>query len=103
MYSTWSFTGEKIAIRLKIKYFKSILNQDVEWFDQINPNELASKVIDETKDIADAVGEKVPRFVMTLSLCISGFALAYFKGWQMALVVTAALPVIAGTGMIFMT
>ena len=34
---------------------------------------------------------------------ISGFIIAYVKGWQMALVVTAGIPAIGFTGFIYVT
>lgn len=42
--TTWIITGERQAIRFRKEYFKAIINQEIGWFDQINPNELATKV-----------------------------------------------------------
>jgi len=51
MFSTWMMTGERQAIEFRKNYFSKILSQEIGWFDTINPNELASKVANETFDI----------------------------------------------------
>ncbi len=51
MFSTWMITGERQAIEFRKNYFSKILSQEIGWFDTINPNELASKVANETFDI----------------------------------------------------
>mgnify|MGYP003512039092 CR=1 FL=1 len=38
-----------------------------------------------------------------MAALIGGFVIAYIKGWQMALVVTAGIPAIGFTGYIFVT
>lgn len=45
----------------------------------INPNELSSKVANEVFSISGAIGEKVPTFIMTLSMSFFGFLIGYIK------------------------
>lgn len=40
---------------------------------------------------------------MTFSMLISGFVIAYLKGWKLALVVTAMLPVMGIAAVAYMT
>lgn len=40
---------------------------------------------------------------MTISMLISGFVIAFVKGWKLALVITATLPVLALTALAYMT
>ncbi|CAD8062403.1 unnamed protein product [Paramecium primaurelia] len=39
---------------MRKEYFSAILRQEVGWFDSINPNELNTKVADETFAVEDA-------------------------------------------------
>ncbi|KAL4426347.1 hypothetical protein ABPG74_006285 [Tetrahymena malaccensis] len=90
----WMITGERQSIQFRKHYFKAIINQEIGWFDQVNPNELSSKIASECTHIQEAIGEKVATYLMSISTAIGGFAVGYTRGWQMALVSTAALPVI---------
>jgi len=92
MFSTWMISGERQAVLYRKKYFRAIIHQEIGWFDTINPNELASKVANETFAIQGAIGEKVPTFIMTLSMTFFGFLIGYIWGWQLALVITCSLP-----------
>ena len=51
--------------------------------------------------IKNSIGEKVPTFIMTLSMLFGGFFVGFLRGWLMALVGTAALPFLAFGGGIF--
>ncbi|CAD8206584.1 unnamed protein product [Paramecium octaurelia] len=92
MFATWMITGENQSIEFRKRYFAAILRQEIGWFDTINPNELNSKVANETFAVQGAIGEKVPTFIMTFSMTFFGFLIGYIYGWQLALVVTASLP-----------
>ncbi|CAD8161006.1 unnamed protein product [Paramecium pentaurelia] len=95
MFATWMIAGERQGIEFRKNYFKAILHQEVGWFDTINPNELNSKVANESFAVQGAIGEKVPTFIMTFSMTFFGFLYGYIWGWQLAIVITATLPVIS--------
>ncbi|CAK64833.1 unnamed protein product (macronuclear) [Paramecium tetraurelia] len=101
MFATWMITGENQSIEFRKRYFAAILKQEIGWFDTINPNELNSKVANETFAVQGAIGEKVPTFIMTFSMSFFGFLIGYIYGWQLALVVTATLPAISIATAIF--
>jgi ATP-binding cassette subfamily B (MDR/TAP) protein 1 len=92
--ATFIISGERQSIIYRKKYFKALLEQEIGWFDQINPNELSSKVAQETSNVQQAICDKIPTFIMTIFMTIGGFAMGYARGWLMALVTTAALPVV---------
>lgn len=48
MFATWMITGENQSIEFRKRYFAAILRQEIGWFDTINPNELNSRVANET-------------------------------------------------------
>jgi ATP-binding cassette subfamily B (MDR/TAP) protein 1 len=43
MFAFWSITGERQGIACRKKYLKSLLRQEISWFDTINQSELATK------------------------------------------------------------
>lgn len=94
--------GERQAIKYRKEYFKAILNQEIGWFDQQNPNELATKVATESFAVQGAIGEKVPTYIMIVFMCLGGFVIGYTRGWKMSLVITAVLPAIGLSMGLFM-
>jgi len=62
---------------------------------------MATKISSECLAIKNAIGEKVPTFIMTISMLFGGFIVAFVRGWLMALVSTGALPILALGGFMF--
>ncbi|CAD8071446.1 unnamed protein product [Paramecium primaurelia] len=94
-FATFMISGERQSIIMRKEYFAAILKQEVGWFDSINPNELNTKVADETFAVEGAIQEKAGTFIMTFATFICGFIIGYSYGWQLALVITAAMPCLA--------
>jgi len=95
------FVSERISGRIRKAYFDALLKQEIGWFDQINPNELASKVLLETLTIQQGIGDKIPAFLMASCTIIAAFVMGFARGWQLALVMCAAIPVLSLAGAFF--
>eukprot|EP01017_Pseudomicrothorax_dubius_P007833 TRINITY_DN124_c0_g1_i6.p1 TRINITY_DN124_c0_g1~~TRINITY_DN124_c0_g1_i6.p1 ORF type:complete len:1219 (+),score=330.83 TRINITY_DN124_c0_g1_i6:81-3659(+) len=102
-FSTWMITGERQSNCYRREYFKAILNQNISYFDRVNPNELTAKISTETFSIQSALGEKVSTFLFTISMSISGFVIGFIKGWQLTLVLSATLPFLVIAGLLLTT
>ncbi|KAL3834874.1 hypothetical protein ACJIZ3_009610 [Penstemon smallii] len=95
----WMVTGERQATRIRGMYLKTILRQDIEFFDtQTSTGEVIGRMSGDTILIQEAMGEKVGKFIQLTSTFIGGFILAFFKGWRLALVLSSCIPAIAITG-----
>lgn len=58
--ASWMVTGERQAARIKSLYLKTILRQDIGFFDDaINTGEVIGRMSGDTILIQDAIGEKV--------------------------------------------
>ncbi len=97
----WMIVGEKQSIEIRKRYFKSLLQQDIAYYDSINPNEISSRISEECFNIQQGIGEKVPTFLYSIALFFSGLIIGYVKGWQMALVLTGFMPIIMMTGVMY--
>ncbi|KAM3147604.1 hypothetical protein pb186bvf_000411 [Paramecium bursaria] len=93
MLSTWMITGEKQGAIIRKNYLKAIMSQEVAWFDQINPNTLASNLITETLALQGAIGEKIPVLINNISATIFGLIVGLIYGWKLALVIFGMMPV----------
>ncbi|KAJ9171650.1 hypothetical protein P3X46_014986 [Hevea brasiliensis] len=98
----WIVTGERQAARIRGLYLKSILRQDVAFFDkETNTGEVIGRMSGDTVLIQDAMGEKVGKFLQLLSTFVGGFAVAFIKGWLLTIVLLSSIPllVLAGASM----
>jgi ATP-binding cassette subfamily B (MDR/TAP) protein 1 len=102
-FMIWITIGEKNAFQFRLAYFKSILNQDVGWFDVNKPEELPSRLSKECISIQGATGEKISTIILAFSMSIAGFIFALSTGWKYTLVVLATFPVIAVISSVMIT
>ncbi|XP_050236017.1 ABC transporter B family member 11-like [Mercurialis annua] len=101
----WMVTGERQAARIRGLYLKTILRQDIAFFDkETNSGEVIGRMSGDTVLIQDAMGEKVGKFIQHVSAFIGGFVIAFVKGWLLTLVMISSLPlfVLAGATMSIM-
>ncbi|XP_051128218.1 ABC transporter B family member 9-like [Andrographis paniculata] len=95
----WMVTGERQAARIRGLYLKTILRQDIEFFDtETTTGEVIGRMSGDTILIQDAMGEKVGKFIQCISTFFGSFVLAFIQGWRLAIVLSSSLPalVIAG-------
>lgn len=63
----WMVTGERQATRIRSLYLKTILRQDIAFFDkETNTGEVVGRMSGDTVLIQDAMGEKVFYFLTSL-------------------------------------
>ncbi|EKX31804.1 hypothetical protein GUITHDRAFT_122008 [Guillardia theta CCMP2712] len=84
--------------RLRRQYVKAILRQNIAWFDTQKTGEITTSIERDCSNVQGAIGEKAVLFVHNMSTFIIGIALGFWQGWQMALVICACLPLLAGAG-----
>ncbi|KAL5705493.1 ABC-type xenobiotic transporter [Ranunculus cassubicifolius] len=95
----WMITGERQAARMRNSYLKTILKQDVAFFDtEINTGDVIGRMSGDTVLIQDATGEKVGKFLQLFTTFIGGFLLAFTKGWFLTLLMMTSIPPIAISG-----
>ncbi|GJN17981.1 hypothetical protein PR202_gb05092 [Eleusine coracana subsp. coracana] len=97
--SCWTITGERQAARIRSLYLKSVLRQDIAFFDvEMTTGQIVSRMSGDTVLVQDAIGEKVGKFLQLVATFIGGFVVAFVKGWLLSLVMLACIPpvVIAG-------
>ncbi|THD21648.1 Multidrug resistance protein 2 [Fasciola hepatica] len=81
--------------RIRLKYFKAVLKQDIPWSDQRSAGELISNLSDCIDTIELGIGKKVGDFFQNLSGFLSGIIIALYIGWKLTLVACCTLPVVA--------
>ncbi|KAL8468366.1 hypothetical protein ACS0TY_031549 [Phlomoides rotata] len=95
----WMVSGERQAARIRGLYLKTILRQDIEFFDtQTSTGEVVGRMSGDTILIQEAMGEKVGKFIQFVSTFLGGFVLAFCKGWLLSLVLCSCIPALALAG-----
>ncbi|CAL4950332.1 unnamed protein product [Urochloa decumbens] len=98
----WMITGERQAARIRNLYLKTILRQEIAFFDKYtSTGEVVGRMSGDTVLIQDAMGEKVGKFVQLVVTFLGGFIVAFAQGWLLTLVMMATIPplVVAGAVM----
>ncbi|KAL2535199.1 ABC transporter B family member 4 [Forsythia ovata] len=95
----WMITGERQAARIRSLYLKTILRQDVAFFDkETNTGEVVGRMSGDTVLIQDAMGEKVGKFIQLISTFFGGFVIAFIQGWLLTLVMLTSIPLLVISG-----
>lgn len=95
----WMVTGERQATRIRGLYLKTILRQDIGFFDtETTTGEVIGRMSGDTILIQEAMGEKVGKFIQLITAFIGGFIIAFTRGWLLALVLSACIPLVVIAG-----
>ena len=89
-----NYCGMRQLHHLKEKYFAVILRQEQGWFDANNAYEFSTKVQAQFEQIALGLGEKFGILLQAVSQIICGIIIAFYKSWQLTLVMLAISPLI---------
>lgn len=99
--ASWVFTGEVITRRIRQAYLKSVLRQDIAYFDLVGAGEVTTRIQSDIQLIQEGISDKLPISVMFIATFIAGFIVAYIKSWKLSLAMSSILPcvVLAGAAM----
>ncbi|KAJ4770415.1 ABC transporter B family member 11 [Rhynchospora pubera] len=89
----WTITGERQAARIREIYLKSILRQDIGFFDkEMTTGQVVDRMSGDTLLVQEAIGEKVGKFLQLATSFFGGFVVAFIRGWLLALVILSFIP-----------
>jgi len=89
------------SARLRKKYFETVIGKDIAWFDVRTPAGIPAEVNEAAERVGNAWGDKLGGGVQGLAGALGSVALAFYIGWNMALVILCAVPLLV-LGMAFM-
>ncbi|PSR92445.1 ABC transporter B family member 11 like [Actinidia chinensis var. chinensis] len=95
----WVVTGERQASRIRSLYLRTILRQEIGFFDkETSTGEIIGRMSGDTFLIQDAMGEKVGRIVQLAATFLGGFVIAVIKGWLLTFVLLSSIPTLVISG-----
>ncbi|ODH51879.1 hypothetical protein GX48_01888 [Paracoccidioides brasiliensis] len=77
--ASWNLFGERLAQRLREQYFKSLLRQDVSFFEEMPAGEAASRLTGDITTIQQGTSEKVGIVLNSVSFLITAYIVAFIK------------------------
>ncbi|GMI68432.1 multi-drug resistance 13, ATP-binding cassette B15 [Hibiscus trionum] len=85
----WTRTSERQAARMRRRYLKAVLRQDVGYFDlkKTSTSEVVTSVSNDSLKIQQVISEKVPSLIATSATFIGSYMLAFLILWRLALVI----------------
>ncbi|KAI6172067.1 P glycoprotein 16 [Aphelenchoides besseyi] len=91
--SCWHVLCERQIYKIRTRFFRAILRQEVSWFDKHPAGGLTTQLSDGIDRIKDGIGDKLGlTFTLTVQF-IGGMTVAFSYSWKMSLVLLAILPV----------
>ncbi|RWS03142.1 ABC transporter: subfamily ABCB/MDR-like protein, partial [Dinothrombium tinctorium] len=81
--------------RIRLNFFKSVLKQDMSWFDTRGSKDFASKVTTDLLKIETGIGEKIGLCVFFVSSSIFSILFSFYYGWKLTLILLAVAPIVA--------
>ncbi|XP_030553589.1 ABC transporter B family member 15-like [Rhodamnia argentea] len=84
----WTRTGERQAHRMRARYLRAVLRQDVTYFDMnvMSTSEVVASVSSDSLVIQDTLSEKVPNFLVNVSLFVGSYIASFVMLWRLAIV-----------------
>lgn len=117
--SVWVYTGEIGAKRLRERYFRAVLRQDISFFDRVGAGEVATRIQTDAREfsltcytsilclicssadlVQQGMSEKVAIIANMLGAFSTGFILAYARSWRLALALSSIFPFQISTALI---
>ncbi|KAJ1547417.1 hypothetical protein HK405_005925 [Cladochytrium tenue] len=97
-----NWAGARVAGRIRLEYLAALLRQDAAWYDTTTVGAHIARLSADVNTIQTGISFKTGVVVQSLASLICGFIVAFTKGPKLAGVITATLPIIAGSAF-FMT
>ncbi|XP_051126677.1 ABC transporter B family member 15-like [Andrographis paniculata] len=84
----FSRTAERQASRLRIRYLKAVMRQDVGYFDLhvTSTAEIIESISADSLIIQEVISEKIPVFVSSISTFMASYLTAFILSWRLAIV-----------------
>ncbi|KAF0917205.1 hypothetical protein E2562_017110 [Oryza meyeriana var. granulata] len=95
-YFLFGLAGGKLVERIRSLTFKSVMHQEISWFDkpENSSGSIGARLSTDALNVKRLVGDNLALNFQTLSTIISGFTIAMVANWKLALIITVVVPLV---------
>lgn len=88
--------SESLTMDLRNKLFRNVLSQHIGFFDspQNASGKICTRLATDVPNLRTAIDFRFSTVITTIISMVAGIALAFYYGWQMALLIVAILPIV---------
>jgi ATP-binding cassette subfamily B (MDR/TAP) protein 1 len=88
----WNITSQRLAQRVRDRYLRSLLRQDIAFFDNLQAGEVSSRLNGDIQAIETGTSEKVGVFLTCISFCVTAYIVAFIKDARLAGMLVSLIP-----------
>lgn len=88
----WMASGEQITRRIRLKYMRAVISQDMAFFDELGTGQILEKLTKDMNVIQAGLSEKVGLAIAAVSTFFTAMIVALVRYWKLALIMLAVLP-----------
>ncbi|XP_067650302.1 ATP-dependent translocase ABCB1-like [Haliotis asinina] len=90
----WSWTSERQIRQIRILFYRSVMRQDITWFDSHKTGELTTRFSEDMLQIHDGMGDKLAVFLQWICTWLASVVISLALYWKLALVALSFSPFI---------
>lgn len=89
----FSLASANLAARLRLAYVRSVVHQDAQFFEDVGPGEVATRIVKDIGTVKTAAGEKLGFLIWGFSTLLAALITSFIVAPRLAGVLFAILPV----------
>ncbi|KAA0059377.1 ABC transporter B family member 19-like [Cucumis melo var. makuwa] len=98
----WRLVGDRSAQRIRTKYLRAVLRQDISFFDtKISTGDIMHGISSDVAQIQEVMGEKMAHFIHHIFTFICGYVVGFLRSWKVSLVVFSVTPLMMFCGIAY--
>ncbi|CAG5139636.1 uncharacterized protein ALTATR162_LOCUS531 [Alternaria atra] len=88
----WNLASQRLAQRIRDRYLRNLLRQDMAFFDNLQAGEVSSRLNGDIQAIESGTGEKVGVALTCLSFCVTAYIVGFIKNAELAGMLVSLIP-----------
>ncbi|KAH7083051.1 leptomycin B resistance protein pmd1 [Paraphoma chrysanthemicola] len=88
----WNLASQRLAQRVRDRYLRNLLRQDVAFFDKLQAGEVSSRLNGDIQAIESGTNEKVGVALTCVSFCITAYIVGFIKDAELAGMLVCLIP-----------
>lgn len=97
----FNYAGQRVVARLRNSLFRSIVRQDIAFFDTEKTGDLISRLGSDTETLQDAATANVSMLFRYAIQIIGSMVLMAYSSWRLTLLVVTSVPILAVSMVVF--